>query len=393
MALGANEITIGTPLLIAENCIFCRGCSSGNCPVGITTLDKEKEDERFMQLRLESRGSNHGNSNERYIAARDGIIRYLDSLASEFKTILATLRLSDPKMLVGRVDLLEQKETGNERWDRLDLSDMLIDLNSEEDENQEMPTGGLFDRNSEILSAASEILSGESGKARIDLSLTNRDHSIGASLAGEISKRELQGSNIKFDIDATGYAGQGFGFGATSGMNLRLKGYANDGAGTAMSGSANITIIPSSNYKNINTPHLVGNAAAYGATGGKLFVAGKAGQRFGVRNSGATLVSEGVGKYAFEYMTGGIGVVLGRCGPVVGSGMTGGILFIYDPDKKIKEVLHRDITTHYLDDESQDVLKRILVDYKNKTESEIAGGILRDWSNQLQAFAFVKSEF
>ncbi len=153
-------------------------------------------------------------------------------------------------------------------------------------------------------------------------------------------------------------------------------------------GARVVIVPPKSGYD--YTPHLAGNAVAYGATGGTLFIAGSAGQRFGVRNSGATLVCEGVGKYTFEYMTGGVGVVIGDCGPCIGSGMTGGELYIYDPDGTIKPTLHSDVTAASLGSEQEKILKDLLVDFVEETKSPRANDLLQDWQKAKSNFLFVE---
>lgn len=377
IALGADEVTIGTPLLISECCIFCRGCNKGNCPVGIATQDEAKQNARFMRERMGDIIPNETNAHERYLEAKNGIIRYLECLANDFKKILATLGLKTPHELVGRTDLLKQKITGNPRWDSLDLGELLLDFPAMSPSPNPLPSregvgGRGSEKNERIVSATDEIF----------LSLNNDDHAIGATLAGKIAKQGGLKKDSQIKITATGYAGQGFGFAATSGMSLRLEGYANDTVAEAMGGTARITIVPPKTLKNFSsTPHLVGNAAAYGATGGTLYVAGRVGQRFGVRNSGATLVCEGAGKYAFEYMTGGIGIVLGKCGPCVGTGMTGGEIFIFN-QKSVAPFL-------LLPEDKEKILNEILKDYYSETGSRTAGFILENWQEQKSKFAYI----
>ncbi|MFH1652854.1 MAG: hypothetical protein ABIE74_02250 [Pseudomonadota bacterium] len=220
--------------------------------------------------------------------------------------------------------------------------------------------------------------------------LKNFEHAIGATLAGELAMRSAIGEG-KIEIVVDGYAGHGFGFGATNGMKLRMKGYVNDAVGEAMSGDASIVVVPPQKSVDGKVRHLVGNAAAYGATGGNLFVAGKAGQRFGVRNSGAILVCEGVGKYAFEYMTGGTGVVLGRCGRCLGSGMTGGELYIYDSNDDAPTYLHPDVCSKAikLTEERGRMLRKILEEYFKETKSPLAGQILKNWTEEIARFVYI----
>src|SRR5205823_5913476 len=177
--------------------------------------------------------------------------------------------------------------------------------------------------------------------------ITTADRSVGARISGSIAEGSLKLSGPAL-LDLSGCAGQGFGFGLVAGVTLRLRGFANDTVGAAMSGGT-IVVVPGAGGDAGRS--LVGNAAAYGATGGELFVAGRAGQRFGVRNSAATLVCEGAGKYAFEYMTGGSGAVLGPVGAGVGSGMTGGEVFLLD-DGALDGKLHSDARWAPLDAEA-----------------------------------------
>jgi glutamate synthase (NADPH/NADH) large chain len=293
---------------------------------------------------------------------------------------------------VGRVDLLEQVSTGNARWDRLDLSDLLSDFR--EDARATPGTTAarvevVTEKNRRILEAASPVLEGHVRHASVTLELGNDDHAIGASLAGAIAARGGLPEGSRVAILATGYAGQGFGFGATGGMELRLEGSANDAVAEGMGGDARVIVVPP---KGQGAAHLVGNAAAYGATGGGLYVAGRAGQRFGVRNSGAILVCEGVGKYAFEYMTGGLGIVLGRAGPCVGSGMTGGELVLFDPDGTTARQLSVDVVSEerFSDMAKEEKVKAILDDYVRSTGSLIAGRILLEWPHIREQFLCVR---
>jgi len=387
MALGADEVSVGTPLLIAERCIYCRGCSRGNCPVGIATQDAEKQASRFMRKDVIWGSDVKVTERERYEEARDGVIRYLECLAEHTRRILASLGITRPADLVGRVDLLKQIETGNPRWDRLDLSEILFDFRGDSGSAGGNAGGASYEilgRNREILSACEDMLSGGAERVSVSVDLRNSDHAVGASLAGEIARRGGLGRGRSIEIAASGYAGQAFGFGATGGMRLKLSGFANDAVAEIMGEGALVAVVPPAGVGHSGATHLIGNAAAYGATGGRLYVAGCAGQRFGVRNSGATLVCEGVGKYAFEYMTGGTGVVLGKCGPCVGSGMTGGELYIYDPDGDSRAKLHSDVGP--ADPEGFEGLRAILDDFVSETGSAKAAEILEGWEEASKSF-------
>jgi glutamate synthase domain-containing protein 3 len=315
-------------------------------------------------------------------------------MAEHLRKILSELGLDHPRDLIGRTDLMRQTISDNSRWDSLDLSEFLLDFHQGKKREHDLVTKThhqASDKNLEILEAAKEVLKGTENSIAIPLRLENSDHAIGATLAGEIAKRKLSRDDKGITIDAKGYAGHAFGFGATNGMQLRLEGYANDSIGEAMGGNTKIVVVQPRQLKGSRTPHLIGNAAAYGATGGTMYVAGKAGQRFGVRNSGATLVCEGVGKYAFEYMTGGLGVVLGRCGPCIGSGMTGGELFIYDPEGEVRSRINSDMITQHVDPESdqEKTLKAILGDFLEETKSPHTAAIFNNWSEAVSHFTHV----
>jgi len=396
LALGADCAGFGTALLVAENCVFCRGCNLGNCPVGITTQDKTKQAERWMlkhNPELED-----ALVDERYLEAKQGVVRYLTCVAEHLRAILAELGLRHPRELVGRVDLLRHKRTGKERWDLLDVSELLADYREDRTGAAGGPAreprghgasrlnGGLLDEARKQLAAAPD----EPARLERDLS-PGANEAFGATVAGAIAAGELPAGG-RVEVRARGFAGQGFGFAATSGMSLRLEGYANDVVGESMGGDARIVVVPPADRPDDTVPHLVGNAAAYGATGGTLFVAGSAGQRFGVRNSGATLVAEGAGEYAFEYMTGGLGVVLGPVGAYVGSGLTGGEVAVFDPDGLLPDRLHKDaVIASGVEPGRLADLRSLLEHFAEETGSPRAAAILARWDETGPAFSWVHS--
>ncbi|MDF1660214.1 MAG: glutamate synthase large subunit [Planctomycetota bacterium] len=391
LALGADIVGFGTALMVAENCVFCHGCHKGNCPVGLTTHDPSRVFTRFMVRHRDDLQATE--MDERYVEARAGVIRYLLSVAEHLRHTLAKLGLKHPRDLVGRVDLLEQFETGHKRWDTLDLAELLLDFRKDKSQSTAAdikPLNTVSDLNTRILDQVKKGLEAGDNPIDVDLSLEpGVSQTAGATLAGEIARGSFP-DDMKVKIRASGYAGQGFGFAATRGMSLRLEGYANDAVGEIMSEDAEIVVVPPKDRDQSNHPHLVGNAACYGATGGLLYVAGKAGQRFGVRNSGATLVAEGVGKYAFEYMTGGFAVVLGDFGPCLGSGLTGGDVVVYDPERRLEDCLHEDSVLSKRRDSER--LKNVLTDFVEKTGSARAANILKNWDEERVLFRWVHSQ-
>ena len=374
VALGADEVSLGTALMIAEQCIYCHGCSKGNCPAGITTSD-DAVSRRLMQPKTAAvRGALAilvepdpvAAEEERFADAKNGVQRYLVRLAEDVRRYLAALGMRELSQLVGRTDLLEQIASAELRANSVDLSGLLADLSGYSPPRATLSpacaTPGLLDEDELI--AAARITRKLHHRGRV----STTDRAVGARLAGALAERSLT-LDAPALLELAGYAGQGFGFSLVDGVELRLAGYAQDTCGEIMSGGR-IVVTP---------PRLgdsaIGNAAAYGATGGELFVAGRAGQRFGVRNSGAALVCEGAGKYAFEYMTGGVGVVLGPVAPVVASGFTGGELFLLDaPGLDAK--LHADARWAPMDDGALDRLADVLRRYEAATGSSTARELL-----------------
>ncbi len=383
LALGADEVSIGTALMIAEQCIFCHGCSKGNCPAGITT----QSDLTARRLMTEKKGRASDDllpdlEHERYVDAKLGVTRYLNALAGDLRAILAQLGLKTPEELVGRVDLLQQMPSENRRIDKVDLSELLTAVGVPTEDKPIRSPHLLVDPTSDV---NQRLLDG----AR-QLQVTNGDRAVGATLAGWMSTRP---DAPPVEISLTGYAGQGLGFALVDGMRLSLSGYANDSVGEAMAGGVvavrqPATVAPEARA----TASVVGNAACYGATGGKLFVEGRAGQRLGVRNSGATMVTEGAGKYAFEYMTGGVGVVLGPVGAVIGSGMTGGVVWLHDDDasRGVIERLHKEsVRTAIATLEDLAALKTLVEEHLAQTGSPRAAAILADWEQARLRFVKV----
>jgi glutamate synthase (ferredoxin) len=374
MALGADEVSLGTALCIAEQCIFCHGCAKGNCPAGITAGD-DQHARKLMQPKTSATRAAlaiaevdpMAAEEERLADARAAVKRYLINLAEDMRRYLAALGFRSSKELVGRVDLLEQIAASSPRADTVDLSGLLVDLSAGAAEpGSPRPLCGQNSLEDRLLEQARQ-----SGRVSYQGPITTGERSIGARLSGAIARGEVK-LKEPASLEFHGYAGQGFGFALVSGLELRLLGFANDTVGEVMSGGR-IAVIPPS--QGDCGKSVLGNAAAYGATGGELFVAGRVGQRFGVRNSAATLVCEGAGKYAFEYMTGGIAAVLGPVSGVVGSGMTGGEVFLLD-DGTLELKLHADARWAPMDEAACDRLVEVLKQHLDATGSARAAELL-----------------
>ncbi|MFZ5470523.1 MAG: glutamate synthase large subunit [Myxococcota bacterium] len=377
LALGADEVSLGTTLMIAEQCIFCHGCANGMCPAGITT----QSDLVARRLMTEKKGRAKDpllpdEETARFHDAREAVKRYLLALAGDVRAHLAAMGLLHPRELVGRVDLLEKRPLESaRRAAKVDLSELLADSTggagspSRSARLRVDPTSALNARICEEARACPALR----------YEVANTDRAVGATLAGQIARGDFPVPAGGLLLELTGYAGQGLGFAAVDGMRIELTGFANDTVGEVMSGGAIIIRAP----RSVPPPErgelsLVGNAAAYGATGGRLHVEGRAGQRLGVRNSGATIVVEGAGKYAFEYMTGGVGVVLGPAGPVIGSGMTGGVVYLVD-EPTLADKVHPNVQLHPLEGDDERTLRSLLELHAQETSSHRAKQLLGQW--------------
>ena len=386
LALGADEVSLGTALMIAEACIFCHGCADGLCPAGITT-QSELVARRLMTLKKGRGADEHlpDLEEERYEDAKQAVGRYLLALAGDVRQHMARVGVRRPEDLVGRVDLLERKASVAARHDKVDLSEIL----TAPDEgyawhgvSAALPVDPTSARNAKVVADAAS-----GGPLRYDL--VNGDRAFGATLAGAIALGAVRVPEGGLVIETRGYAGQAFGFALVDGVRLTLEGFANDTVGEAMGGGTIVVRppreVPAGERAALS---VIGNAAAYGATGGKLFVEGRAGQRVGVRNSGATIVVEGAGKYAFEYMTGGVGVVLGPTGPVVGSGLTGGTLYVLR-DETLAARVHPDARIASLEEADVEALRGLVEEHLAATGSERARSLLADFGRARERFAKV----
>ncbi|MGH2772498.1 MAG: glutamate synthase-related protein, partial [Actinomycetota bacterium] len=363
--LGCDEFSFGTSLLLAEGCIMVRACHKDTCPVGIATQRKE--------LR------------EKFTGTPEQVARYLMFVAEETRRILASLGLRSIDEAVGRADLLAPLDTGNPRIAQLDLS-MFREkgegkLHFEAAHPIQKPRSDLGDRI--YVEAFNAVMSGES----IELSypVHNSDRTLGARLGGAIAKEhgeEAPPGNVTVNFE--GEAGQSFGAFLTHGITFKLTGEANDYVGKAM-GGGRIIIVPPAN--DAGDPHLIGNTVLYGATGGELYVAGKAGERFAIRNSGASVVVEGAGDHACEYMTGGTVVILGPTGWNLGAGMTGGQAFVWDPEVRLPARVNPELVDfHRPTGAIQAELLGMLRRHLKLTGSARARAILDNWDQESHHF-------
>ncbi len=365
--LGADEFGFGTATLLAEGCLMVRTCHQDNCPVGIATQRPD--------LRAKFSGT------------PDMVVHYLEYVAQEVRELLAGLGLRSLDEAVGRVDLLAQRTTGDPRADRLDLTPLLAAGEPGAPRAFvapapiQRPRSALGDRVFE--EAMPGLIRGD--LVHLSYPIANTDRSVGARLGVAVgaafgSRPPAGRARIEFE----GTAGQSFGAFLAPGIDLRLTGAVNDYAGKGMGGGRMVVRGPADDA---GDPVLIGNTALYGATRGELFCAGRAGERFAVRNSGATAVVEGVGDHGGEYMTGGTVIVLGPVGRNLGAGMSGGELFLYDPDARALQRLNDELVLPHRPDEIELVfLRELIVAHHELTGSAVAGGILDRWDQAVAAF-------
>ncbi len=386
--LGAEAYGFGTAALVAIGCAMARQCHLNTCPTGVATQRPD--------LRAKFKGT------------PEQVITYFTLLAEEVRRILAGMGFRSLEEIIGRNDLLERIERPDvPRAQMLDLSALLApwrpDASLEarpggsggggtEAQRAGSPTRRTQDRNDRpgVVSLDAEILAELEPYLQSGLPFSGsyeiRNHhlAVGSRVAGAIAERYgdagLPEGRVRLRF--TGTAGQSFGAFLTPGVHLELEGEANDYVGKGLSGGE-ITIRPFRRAAYADTTHqnlIVGNTVLYGATAGKLFAAGQAGDRFAVRNSGAIAVIEGAGNHCCEYMTGGIVVVLGRAGRNLGAGMSNGVAYVLDETVTLHERVNHDMVDLVeLDGEDEEVLRRLVREHEEKTTSARARRILVEW--------------
>ncbi len=380
--LGAESFGFGTAPMVALGCKYLRICHLNNCATGVATQDKYLRDEHF-------RGT------------VDMVKHYFRFIAEEVRELMALLGVRQLTELIGRTDLLEVLEGNTASQRKLDLSPLL--------ENDFVPAQApQFCRvtrnvphdpgakNQELLAALGAAIDAQTG-GTFDFAITNCDRSVGASVSGAIAKRYGEAGLEAAPVTArfTGVAGQSFGVWNARGLNLHLEGDANDYVGKGMNGGSIVIVPPRESQFVGHETAIIGNTCLYGATGGVLYAAGCAGERFAVRNSGASAVVEGTGDHCCEYMTGGLVTVLGATGLNFGAGMTGGFAYVLDEDRTfVDKVNHELVDIHRINIESMEAYRRhlreVIEAYVASTGSPRGQAILDDMSDYLRHFWLVK---
>ncbi len=368
--LGAEEFGVGTAALVAMGCILVRQCHSNTCPVGVCTQDE--------RLRAKFEGT------------PEKVVNLFSFIAEEVREILAALGARSLNEIIGRSDLLHQKSRGHEDLDALDLNSLL----AQADAGDEPRYCTLEGRNevpetldAKMIEDARAALD-EAEKMQLSYTVRNTHRAVGAKLSAMITRRYgmtgLQPGHIT--VRLRGSAGQSLGAFAVQGLKLEVFGDANDYVGKGLSGGLIVVrpTVSSPLVTNHNT--IIGNTVLYGATAGRLFAAGQAGERFGVRNSGAEAVIEGCGSNGCEYMTGGVAVILGPVGHNFAAGMTGGMAFIYDSDESFASHVNDDTVLYQrIEAAYWERLMRTLVEaHVDETGSRFAEKFLNNWTRNLE---------
>ena len=371
--MGAEEYGIGTAGLIAMGCIMVRQCQSNTCPVGVCTQDEA--------LRAKFTGT------------ADKVVNLITFYAQEVREVLASIGARSLDEVIGRADLLTQVNRGSAHLDDLDLNPMLITVDG--------ASHARYDRNrarnevpdtldAEIVRDAARFLE-DGEKMQLHYTVQNTHRTVGTRVSSHIVRRFGMKSRLQPDhltVKLKGSAGQSLGAFAAPGLKIEIAGDANDYVGKGLSGGIIVVRPPMASPLVAHENTIIGNTVLYGATSGYLFAAGRAGERFAVRNSGAHAVIEGCGSNGCEYMTGGVAVILGQIGANFGAGMTGGMAYVHDPDGRTPQLVNGEtlvacpVTEPYWQEELKGLVER----HAAETGSQRASELLRYWDRELENF-------
>jgi len=371
--MGAEEYGIGTAALIAMGCIMVRQCQSNTCPVGVCTQDES--------LRAKFTGN------------ADKVVNLITFYAQEVREVLASIGARSLDDVIGRADLLTQVSRGSAHLDDLDLNPMLITVDGS--------AGLALDRtrgrtevpdtlDAEIVRDAARFLN-EGEKMQLHYAVQNTHRTVGTRVSSHIvrnfgMRNRLQPNHLT--VKLTGSAGQSLGAFAAPGLKIEVSGDANDYVGKGLSGGTIVVRPPMASPLEASENTIIGNTVLYGATDGYLFAAGRAGERFAVRNSGAKVVIEGCGTNGCEYMTGGTAVILGRIGANFGAGMTGGMAFLHDPQGKAETLMNLEtlVTCRVSEGHWMSELEELIERHAAETGSQKAQSILQHWDTEKHNF-------
>ncbi len=371
--MGAEEYGIGTAALIAMGCIMVRQCQSNTCPVGVCTQDEALRD--------------------KFTGSADKVVNLITFYATEVREILASIGARSLDDVIGRADLLTQVSRGSAHLDDLDLNPLLITVDGAHkikyDRNR--PRNAVDDTlDAQIVQDAARFLN-DGEKMQLDYAVQNTLRTIGTRTSSHIVQKHGMRNDLQPDhltVKLRGSAGQSLGAFAAPGLKLEVSGDANDYVGKGLSGGTIVVRPPMVSPLVASDNTIIGNTVLYGATDGYLFAAGRAGERFAVRNSGANVVIEGCGTNGCEYMTGGVAVILGSVGANFGAGMTGGMAYLYDPEGTSAPLINMEtlVTCPVTVDHWMAQLKELIERHLEETGSRQAAEILQHWEVEKHNF-------
>jgi len=371
--MGAEEYGIGTAALIAMGCIMVRQCQSNTCPVGVCTQNED--------LRA------------RFTGNADKVVNLITFYAQEVREVLASIGARSLDEVIGRADLLSQVSRGAAHLDDLDLNPLLITVDGADkivyDVNK--PRNAVPDTlDAEIVRDAARFLE-DGEKMQLSYAVQNTDRTVGTRTSSHIVRNFGMRNTLQHDhltVKLTGSAGQSLGAFAAPGLKIEVSGDANDYVGKGLSGGTITVRKPMASPLTASENTIIGNTVLYGATDGYLFAAGRAGERFAVRNSGAKVVIEGCGSNGCEYMTGGTAVILGSIGSNFGAGMTGGMAYLYDPHGSSLSLVNPEslvtcpVSSAYYEAQLRGLVER----HAEETYSRKAQDILQHWETEKANF-------
>jgi len=367
--MGAEEYGIGTAALIAMGCIMVRQCQSNTCPVGVCTQDDA--------LRAKFTGN------------AEKVVNLITFYAQEVREILASIGARSLDDVIGRADLLTQVSRGSAHLDDLDLNPMLITVDGAKDQRYDRlrPRNEVPDTlDAEIVRDAQRFLN-DGEKMQLHYAVQNTHRTVGTRVSSHIVRKFGMRNSLQPDhltVKLTGSAGQSLGAFAAPGLKIEVSGDANDYVGKGLSGGTIVVRPPMASPLVASQNTIIGNTVLYGATDGYLFAAGRAGERFAVRNSGAKVVIEGCGSNGCEYMTGGVAVILGDIGANFGAGMTGGMAYLYDPQGRAPALVNGEtlVSCAVTEPHWEAELKGLIERHVAETGSRCGQDILQYWDQE-----------
>ena len=373
--MGAEEFGVATTALVAMGCIMVRQCHSNTCPVGVCTQDDK--------LR------------EKFTGTPEKVVNLFTFIAEEVREILADLGFKSLNEVIGRTDLLRQVSKGSPNLDDLDLNPLFVQADPGKNKRycEKPEINSVPDTLDQKLWPEIEDKIDKKEKINQEFEIQNTDRAVGTRISYHLYKK-FGNNNLNensIELNFKGSAGQSFGAFAIKGLKLILKGDANDYVAKGLSGGTIVIKLQDESNLVSNENTIIGNTVLYGATSGKLLAAGQAGERFAVRNSGATAVVEGCDSNGCEYMTGGNIIILGDIGDNFGAGMTGGMAFIYDPenqfDKKVnpESVVWQTPETKFWIEH----LRKLIQEHAIETNSTISKKIVENFENEINNFVQV----